>query len=104
LLSEGLEDAQTPSVTTEALAAAGRVPILAPAATEPEALLLRGLEVASRPNSGNVVAYDGSAVTTGLSQYAGYDHFTVFENADAATLFLTFLTTAASEAVPEIEE
>ena len=102
LLSEGLEDEQTPSVTTEALSAAARVPILEPAVTSPEAMALRGLEIVDRPTTGNVIAFDGEDVTSGLAQYDGFDHHTVFENSDAAHLFLEFLTSGVSEPVPEL--
>jgi hypothetical protein len=102
LLSEGLDDEQTPSVTTEALSAAARVPLLEPAVTSPEAITLRGLESVERPTTGNVTAFDGEEVTSGLAQYDGFDHYTVFENSDAAHLFLEFLTTGLSETVPEL--
>ena len=102
LLSEGLDDEQTPSVTTEALSAAGRVPILAPAVNAPEAITLRGLDVIARPSYGNITAYDGTDVTAGLAQYADHDHFTVFESSDAANLFLTFLISGLNEPVPEL--
>ncbi|MDP2310086.1 MAG: hypothetical protein Q8P18_28980 [Pseudomonadota bacterium] len=94
VLTEGLADAATPSVTTEALAAAGRVPVVGPAATSPEAFDLRGLDSKDLPTFGNAVDWDRAAITAGLGQYPDDDHFAIYDNRDARKLYRDFLVTA----------
>jgi len=97
LLTEGLKDEQTPSETTEALAAAGGLPILEPAAHVSDAHFLLGLDVETLPVSDNQPAWDESWVTVGLAQYAERDHFAVFDSKSAARLVYDFLESTLSE-------
>ncbi len=94
VLTEGLHDAATPSVTTEALAAAARVPIVGDAATDPEGLALRGLSPDDLPTEGNAVGWDGDPVTAGLGQFPDDDHYAIYDNRDALQLYRELLVTA----------
>jgi predicted esterase len=94
VLTEGLADAATPSVTTEALAAAGRVPVVGPAATTPDAFDLRGLDSADLPTSKNATDWNGAAITAGLGQYPDDDHYAIYDNRDAKRLYRDLLVTA----------
>ncbi|MDP2311835.1 MAG: hypothetical protein Q8P41_02950 [Pseudomonadota bacterium] len=94
VLTEGLEDAATPSLTTEALAASGRVPIVGTAATSPESQQLRGLSAQDLPASDNATDWDGAPITAGLGQYPDDGHFAIYNNRDAKQLYRDFLVTA----------
>jgi hypothetical protein len=97
LLTEGLLDEQTPSRTTEALGAAGGLPLLDPVAHVSTAHALLGLEEQALPASNNQVGWDGEGVTVGLAQYAERDHFAVFDSKTAAKLVYDFLASALTE-------
>jgi hypothetical protein len=101
LLTSGLLDPYTPAPTAEALAAAARMPQLEPAANAPEALGLRGLSPVAVPTTGNVVGFDGSTPTAGLSQWPEQDHFAVFYEPDLAKIYRAFLASAA-DGMPNI--
>ena len=94
LLTEGLHDQATPSVTTEALAAAARVPIVGDPSTSPEALTLRGLAPIPLPTSGNVLGWDGAFITAGLGQFPDQDHYAIYQDKAARRLYRDFLVTA----------
>lgn len=96
-LTEGLLDAYTPSVTAEALAAAGRMPIVGDPASMPEALTLRGLTPMPLPAQDNVAAWDGSAVTAGVAQFPSDGHFAVYDNRSARRFYRDFLTSALGD-------
>jgi len=104
LMTEGLNDIQTPPDTAEALAASGRLPLLAPAAHVSTAHRLQGGGTLALPATGNRRAWDGKRVTAGLSQYENEDHFAIFNNEDAATLYQHYLRTALMEGAPEIQD
>lgn len=91
-LTEGLLDEYTPSVTAEALAAAGRMPIVGDAATDPEALELRGLSPLDLPVSGNALDWTGGAVTAGVAQFPDDGHFAVYDNNTAKRFYRDYLT------------
>lgn len=95
-LTEGLLDSATPSLTSEALAAAARMPIVGPAATDPEALHLRGLDALPLPVSNDARAWDGSSVTSGVAQYPDDGHFAIYQNKDAQRFYRNFLATLLS--------
>lgn len=96
LLFSGLDDSATPHHTAEALAAAGRLPWLAPAVTSTEAQDLRGLGPSAGPFGANAEAYDGS-VTAAFSQWeAPADHFVIFDDGNAARIYREFLRSAAT--------
>jgi pimeloyl-ACP methyl ester carboxylesterase len=94
LLTEGLLDEQTPSMTSEALGAAGGLPILEPAAHVSEAHALLGIGHQALPAVNNAMAWDGDPITVGLAQYAERDHFAVFDSKTAARLVYDFLASA----------
>ncbi len=93
-LTEGLHDADTPSVATEALAAAGRVPIVGDPATDPLAMELRGLALDTLPTRRNARDWDGEAITAGLAQFPDNGHFAIYENRDARRFYRDFLSSA----------
>jgi len=97
LLTEGLLDEQTPSRTTEALGAAGGLPVLDPVANISTAHSLLGLTEQALPASGNQTGWDGEPVTVGLAQYAERDHFAVFDSKTAAKLVYDFLASALTD-------
>ncbi|MBW2255134.1 MAG: hypothetical protein JRI25_11110 [Deltaproteobacteria bacterium] len=90
----GLEDVMTPYRTAEAMAAAARMPMLAPGVTSPDALALRGLPPQEGPLAANVPAFDGQ-VTAALTQWDGASHWVIFEDRNAARIYREFLRTAA---------
>jgi pimeloyl-ACP methyl ester carboxylesterase len=94
VLTEGLLDAATPSVTTEALAAAARVPIVGEPATDPEALELRGLGVDELPTEGNALDWNGDPITAGLGQFEDNDHYAIYQNRDALQLYRDMIVSA----------
>jgi MYXO-CTERM domain-containing protein len=103
LLTSGLLDAQTPYRTAEALAAAGRLPQLAPAVTTPVAFDLRGIAATEGPFVDNRAGWDGGTVTAGFAQWDDpADHFVIFTDPDAAATYREFLATGA-EGAPVID-
>jgi len=103
LMTEGRHDLQTPPDTAEALAAAGGLPILAPAAHYGDGHRYRKMIAISTPTSDNIQAWDGTHVTGGLAQFADQDHFAIFNDEEAAALYQHFLSTALS-GTPEVQE
>ena len=100
LLTEGLWDAQTPADTSEALATAGRLPIVRPyREREVLGLELRGLEPLREPFSGNVVHPAGVEVTAGLAQFDD-DHYAIFNTPEAGLLWANFLYSMARDGSP----
>ena len=96
MMTEGLNDVQTPPDTTEALAAAGGLPVLAPAAHFGNGHRLRGMTAVDTPTTRNLPAWDDGKVTGGLAQFSDQDHFAIFNDEDAAALYQHFLSTALS--------
>lgn len=94
LMFEGLLDEHTPPITTEALSAAGRVPVLDPPARWPENHQILGLDPQPVPAEKDLVGYDGNPVTGGLMQYADQNHFAIFNIREAADLYQAFLVSA----------
>lgn len=102
LATEGMHDAQTPPATTEALAAAAGVPVLAPFVSWPLGLTLQGVGPASLPVSGNIALPGGGRTTGVLIQFADRDHFAVFNDPLARAYYREFLRTLATEAQARI--
>jgi hypothetical protein len=96
LLTSGTADTETPYQTALALGSAGRMPILAPAATETEAHDLRGLPTWATDLEGDVATYDGSAVTAGMAQFRDGSHFVIWESDEAGDLYQSFLASVAA--------
>ncbi len=94
LLTEGLEDVLTPSITTEALSAAGRVPIVGDAVTAPDGLALRGLNTFELPTEENALGWSGAPLTAGLAQFEDDGHYAIYYNADARGLYRDFLASS----------
>lgn len=103
LMTEGTLDQYTPPPTIEALAGSAGLPILDPVVQTSDAAALRGLSGQDLPAEGNLVGWDGTAVTGGLAQYEGEDHFPIFELSEAARLYQRFLSSALDGAPPVLE-
>ncbi len=101
LLTIGLEDPYTPPITAESLAAAARIAVVAPALEWSPGMLAAGVEELPAPIVANVTSATGQQATAALFQAAGYGHYLVFENADAAQRYAGFLQSAA-HAFPKI--
>ncbi|MFT7624901.1 MAG: hypothetical protein ACI9WU_004092, partial [Myxococcota bacterium] len=102
LITEGTQDAQTPGITTDNLAAAAEIPILAPAAQQSEAHGVLGLAPISKPVSENYVFGDrkGTAV---LAQFSNADHFAVFDEISAVKLYTGFFRSIVDDGTPTIK-
>jgi hypothetical protein len=90
LLTEGMDDAYTPPPTAEALAVAGGLPALAPAASWGVAAEALGLAPVPAPVTGNLQS-GGRAVTGALAQYPGFGHYAVYESDLAYQTYGAFL-------------
>lgn len=95
LLTSGQFDAQTDHETAEALAAAGRLPRVAPAWNDPLSHALRDLPVSSAPAMGNAVDWSGAPITAALSQWEEGDHFVIFDDPRATRMVQRFVETCA---------
>lgn len=95
LLTSGQFDLQTDHETAEALATAARLPPILPTWNHTEGLQLRGLEPLRGPASDTTVAWDGTELTSGFSQWEDGDHFVIFRDGDAGAMVQRFLTTHA---------
>lgn len=102
LMTEGPLDLQTPSITTDNLAAAAEIPLLKPTDHQSLAHILTGLSEIQKPVSENFVSSDGKA-TSVLVHFAGSDHFAVFNNGNAAETYRQFLETAIEAGVPTVD-
>ncbi len=103
LMFEGLQDIYTPPVAIEALAGAGGQPLLEPVVRDGAAQEALDTPHEALPTSGNVLAWDGSAVSAGLAQYEDQGHFAIFDDSSAAELYGSFLESAMS-GTPVLEE
>ncbi len=102
VLTEGLLDLYTPPVTTEALAVASGVPLMAPVDHPVEGFTLIGLPTFTPPVSGDVTAPDGTKVTAGLLQFPYDDHFAIFTDTTAQYDYAGFLQSLAYSATAVI--
>ena len=101
LMFEGDEDVYTPPSAIDALAGAGRVPILDHTVRATGALALPSTAVHATPTTNNRTAWDGTAVSSGLMQYEGGGHFVIFDTVSARDAYVHFLRTAFDSA-PEL--
>jgi len=101
LMTEGTEDEASPSVGTDAVAAAAGVPLIVPVEQQSRAHELRGLVAETSPVSGNLSTTTGAVITGGLKQYAGGDHFVAFTT-EVRSVWRTFLRGFRSLDVPVI--
>ncbi|MBM4389006.1 MAG: hypothetical protein FJ088_14795, partial [Deltaproteobacteria bacterium] len=90
LITEGLFDDQTPPSTTDALAAAARIPLLWPPAKIPVSHNILGLSPVYPPVSDNITA-DGKKATAALIHFPENDHFAIYQNHDAVAYYQSFL-------------
>jgi pimeloyl-ACP methyl ester carboxylesterase len=102
MMTEGLLDIYTPPEAAETLAIAGGLPILDPVGQFSDGAALRGLVGGGRSARGNLDAWDGARVTGGLTQFADEDHFAIYVDDDAVSLYQGFLATAIEDDLAEI--
>lgn len=102
LLTNGTEDAMTPSRAAEALAVASRLPVRAPEVHWPESFDLRGLPLSDAPLEANAPAWDGTDVTAAFSQWEGGSHWVVTEESEPGIMVREFLKSALA-GEPRIE-
>jgi pimeloyl-ACP methyl ester carboxylesterase len=96
ILTEGLLDPYTPSVTAEALAVASGIPLIEPVAHPVEGYSIIGLSTFSPPVSNDVTASNGTQVTAGLLQFPFDDHFAIFTDTTARYKYSVFLQSLVS--------
>ena len=85
-VTEGINDAATPSVSTHALAASAKIPILSPVQATSEAHELLGLSGVDAPVYLNIVNAAGRELTAGLKQWDS-DHFVAFDLTEARAMW-----------------
>ncbi len=95
VLTEGMLDLYTPPITTEALAVASGIPLVAPVAHPVDAYTLIGLPVFTPPVSADITASNGTAVTAGLLQFPYDDHYAIFTDTTAQEDYSAFLQSLA---------
>lgn len=103
LMTTGLLDEHTPTVTSQVLAAAGGLPILDPVSESQDINELLGLVGQEVPTSDNLLSWEGIALSGGLAEFPEADHFPIFDDSDAAKVYATFLETALFESSPLID-
>lgn len=91
-LSEGMEDTNTPPITTEVLAAACGSPQSLPVFHEVEALQLQGIDPVVLPRQGNVLT-DWGPITAVLIQYSPGDHWALFSTEGRERQYAEFFRT-----------
>ncbi len=101
-MTEGTEDAASPAVGADAVAAAAGIPLISPVVHASRAHELRGLAPVTMPVSSNLISATGQLVTGGLKQYDGGDHFVAFHDADAIATWRGFLRAMRTSEVPTI--
>ncbi len=78
LMTQGLQDLQTPPATAEALAIASGIPIVDPPVTDVLGLQILGIEALTLPASNNVTTEGGLSSSAAMFQFENFDHFAVF--------------------------
>jgi hypothetical protein len=100
VLTSALRDQQTPVDTSEALAVAGGLPIAEPYfVRDVFGLELRDLPPQQTPYVGNAMHPDGAPVTLGVAQFDD-NHFVIFHDLDAATLWANLLYSYVRDGAP----
>lgn len=90
----GVRDEQTPSRTSEALAAAARLPFSGDRHTAAPGAVLRGFDSTELPQQAHVPGFDGRPVTAGFAQFFSGNHFVVFRDPKARDMVRRFLLTS----------
>lgn len=99
-MTSGLQDLYTPHDTANALAAAGRVPVVGEMTDEIPALVYLGIETgAVPPITGNVAQGKASA---GYAQFEEGDHYVVFNDRSVRRRYINFLVDLLTKSVPSI--
>lgn len=101
-MTEGTEDALSPAVGADAVAAAAGIPLLNPVAAESPAHALKGLAPVSMPVAANLVSTTGQVVTGGLRQFAGGDHWVALTSREAIEIWRGFFRAFGLYDVPAI--
>lgn len=91
LMFEGMLDEHTPPITTEAMAAAGGIPVLEPVANLSDAARILAVDPVVAPVSDNIDGWGDHVITAGLAQYPDQDHFAIHNEDAAADLYRDFL-------------
>ncbi len=89
--TEGFHDEATPPQTIEAMAVAGRLPIIEPVGRTIAGLELLGISPASRPVALNMAGPDGQFATAGLLQFPDDNHYAVSRDYEAVRLYADFV-------------
>lgn len=103
-VTEGTEDHASPAAGTNAMAAAGGVPLIRPVALASPPHALRGLAEVDLPVQDNVLTPAGQRRTAGLRQWDGGDHWVAEEDALAMDIWATFLRTLATSQTATIDD
>ncbi|NUN15827.1 MAG: hypothetical protein HUU55_19550 [Myxococcales bacterium] len=93
LVTEGLLDEYTPPITTESLAAAAGLDVVAPVLVESDGMRMAGVNELPAPIAGNAQTVTGALVTAALYQENGYGHFLIYDSSKAAKRYADFLLT-----------
>ncbi|HRE89949.1 MAG TPA: hypothetical protein PK095_12515, partial [Myxococcota bacterium] len=101
-ITEGTLDHASPSVGTDAAAAAGLIPQVRPLAKLSEAHALKGMAAVDLPLVDNVDLGNGVKRTAAIRQWQGGSHFVAFSAADARAMWRRFLVSAGYEDSPEL--
>ena len=102
-VTEGTEDAQTPSFGTDAMCAAAGVPLIDPVVQASPGHELAGLELLHEPVSGNILLATGERRTAGLRQWLGADHFVAFQDGTARARWTNFFRAIGKGMTPVIK-
>ncbi|GMV39588.1 MAG: hypothetical protein AMXMBFR64_13040 [Myxococcales bacterium] len=95
LVTQGQDDVATPSITTEAMAAAAGLPVLAPPVHMGLGLALAKVPLVDLPVPSLLHAANGASAAGLLAQFPGYGHHVAFQNPAAAALWASMLSSSA---------
>jgi len=102
-MTEGTDDALSPAVGADAVAAAAGLPLLNPVAVASPAHALKGLFAVDMPVNSNLLSTTGELVTGALRQFAGGDHWVALEQRDAIEIWRGFFRAFREGTVPTIQ-
>jgi pimeloyl-ACP methyl ester carboxylesterase len=102
-MTEGTEDAASPAVGADAVAAAAGLPLLNPVVNPSLAHRLKGLEPVDMPVNSNLVSTTGALITGAIRQYEGGDHFVALTNEEAKQTWRGFFRAFREGDIPTIQ-
>lgn len=102
-MTEGTDDALSPAVGADAVAAAAGIPLLNPVAQASEAHALKGLFAVDMPVNSNLLSSTGQFVTGALRQFAGGDHWVALEDPLAISIWRGFFRAFREGEIPTIQ-